>query len=226
LEVKIMSVPLGTIVPFYGDTNLLPIGYLVCNGTPFSKGQFSGLYFHLIAANPLLRIDSDRCLLPELRAEFLRGWDAGRNIDLAVDPATGLLTPRKLGSFQRDEFQKHKHEDKGHAHESDAAKQTGSVQSDNSDERAAPENPPKAKIEIGHADISDPVSSSHDDSDAVRTGRETRPRNIAIAFLIKAIPDGEERPIGSILNDLPEDVRQLLEESGYGADSRWDGTKP
>src|SRR2546423_14933788 len=123
-----MSVPLGTIVSFYGDENLIPIGYFICNGTPFSRGQFPDLYFHLVAANPALRIDADRCNLPDLRAEFLRGWDDGRNID----------RDRVLGSFQADQLQKHRHADRGHTHSSNAAQQTGSVQSDNSDERAAP----------------------------------------------------------------------------------------
>jgi len=203
-----MSVPLGTVQQFYGDENLLPIGYLFCNGTVFSRGQFPALYFHLIAANPALRIDADRCKLPEMRGEFLRGWDNGRNVDTVN--VGGVTQSRILGSFQQDEMQKHRHQDRGHSHTHNAAEQTTSVQSDNSDERAAPANPNKANIQTGHADIGDSVNAEDATAGAVRAGAETRPRNVSVAFIIKALPSGEERPTRDVLEALTPEVRELL----------------
>ncbi|MHC0463513.1 phage tail protein [Kosakonia cowanii] len=57
-----------------------PLGWLICNGATFDKTKFP----RLAAAYPA-------GLVPDLRGEFIRGWDAGRN----VDPARALLSWQK-----------------------------------------------------------------------------------------------------------------------------------
>lgn len=57
-----------------------PSGWFVCNGSTFDKTK----YPRLAAAYPA-------GLLPDLRGEFIRGWDAGRS----VDPARALLSWQK-----------------------------------------------------------------------------------------------------------------------------------
>ena len=65
-----------------------PSGWFVCNGATFDKSK----YPRLAKAYPA-------GLLPDLRGEFIRGWDAGRN----VDPLRIML------SAQADEFRAHNH---------------------------------------------------------------------------------------------------------------------
>lgn len=69
-------VPVGTVIMYYGQT--APTGYLECNGQ--STSGFPELEA-LIGANT-----------PDLRGEFVRGWDNGRGVD----------TNRDLGSTQND----------------------------------------------------------------------------------------------------------------------------
>ncbi|MDK7016971.1 phage tail protein, partial [Escherichia coli] len=57
-----MPVPWPTATP--------PAGWLKCDGRAFTKEQ----YPVLARAYPTLR-------LPDLRGEFIRGWDDGRKVD-------------------------------------------------------------------------------------------------------------------------------------------------
>ncbi|GCN93056.1 TPA: tail fiber protein [Escherichia coli] len=62
------ALPVGVPVPW--PTATPPAGWLQCNGATFTKEQ----YPVLARAYPTLR-------LPDLRGEFIRGWDDGRKID-------------------------------------------------------------------------------------------------------------------------------------------------
>ncbi len=71
------ALPVGVPVPW--PTATPPAGWLQCNGATFTKEQ----YPVLVRVYPTLR-------LPDLRGEFIRGWDGGRKVD----------TGRALLSFQ------------------------------------------------------------------------------------------------------------------------------
>ena len=71
------ALPVGVPVPW--PTATPPAGWLKCDGRAFTKEQ----YPVLARAYPTLR-------LPDLRGEFIRGWDGGRKVD----------TGRALLSFQ------------------------------------------------------------------------------------------------------------------------------
>jgi phage-related tail fiber protein len=62
------ALPVGVPVPWPSATP--PTGWLKCNGAAFTASQ----YPKLALAYPALK-------LPDLRAEFIRGWDDGRGID-------------------------------------------------------------------------------------------------------------------------------------------------
>ncbi|MDC3432024.1 phage tail protein [Escherichia coli] len=62
------ALPVGVPVPW--PTATPPAGWLQCNGATFTKEQ----YPVLARAYPTLR-------LPDLRGEFIRGWDDGRKVD-------------------------------------------------------------------------------------------------------------------------------------------------
>lgn len=84
-----LSVPVGTI--FYLAGNVLPAGYLKCNGAELSRTLYSDL-FDQIGATYGVGDGSTTFLLPDLRGEFIRGWDDGRGVD----------SNRVFGSFQAD----------------------------------------------------------------------------------------------------------------------------
>ena len=63
--------PIGTIIAFYGS--VAPYGYLPCSGQTVSSSTFPSLVTFLGGTTS--------ATLPDLRGEFLRGWDNGRGID-------------------------------------------------------------------------------------------------------------------------------------------------
>ncbi len=81
------ALPVGVPIPW--PLAAAPAGWLKCNGAAFTAVQ----YPKLAQAYPGLK-------LPDLRGEFLRGWDDGRG----VDSGRGLLTS------QTDDFKAHRHE--------------------------------------------------------------------------------------------------------------------
>ena len=62
------ALPVGVPVPWPSATP--PTGWLKCNGAPFSAED----YPELAKAYPTNK-------LPDLRGEFIRGWDDGRGVD-------------------------------------------------------------------------------------------------------------------------------------------------
>ncbi|EOW3235101.1 phage tail protein [Citrobacter freundii] len=64
------ALPVGVPIPWPSATP--PTGWLKCNGAAFTSAQ----YPKLALAYPALR-------LPDLRGEFIRGWDDGRGVDSA-----------------------------------------------------------------------------------------------------------------------------------------------
>lgn len=81
------ALPVGVPVPWPSATP--PTGWLKCNGAPFSAEG----YPKLAKAYPKLK-------LPDLRGEFIRGWDDGRGVDSA----------RLLLSSQAASILEHNHE--------------------------------------------------------------------------------------------------------------------
>lgn len=67
-EGEIGECPVGSAIPWPQAT--APSGYLVCNGQSFNKTSY-----------PLLAKAYPTGVLPDLRGEFIRGLDAGRNVD-------------------------------------------------------------------------------------------------------------------------------------------------
>ena len=71
-------VPLGTVLPYYGET--APEHFLICDGTEYLKSDYGELATHLLSLTdptPYQGSDADHFKVPDLRGEFLRG--AGTN---------------------------------------------------------------------------------------------------------------------------------------------------
>ncbi|QTL40615.1 tail fiber protein [Xenorhabdus budapestensis] len=81
-----LSLPVGVPVPWPTETP--PEGWLICNGDSFDKGRYPKLAFAYPSG-----------VLPDLRGEFIRGWDDSGQID----PNRSLL------SHQNFAFQNHFH---------------------------------------------------------------------------------------------------------------------
>ena len=90
------TVPIGTVNWFAASA--VPAGYLECDGSIVSKGQYNELY-SLIQDAYTSVLSADHFRLPDLRGEFVRGWDHGKGID----------TGRVFGSNQVDEIKSHSH---------------------------------------------------------------------------------------------------------------------
>lgn len=90
------AVPAGTVVAYAGAT--LPAGWHRCNGAIVSRVTYPEL-FTAIGTIYGIGNGSTTFGLPELRGEFVRGWDNGRGVD----------SNRGLGVWQDSQFQSHTH---------------------------------------------------------------------------------------------------------------------
>jgi microcystin-dependent protein len=175
------AIPPGTIMAYGGlidknteeggaaPTNPPPAGWLLCNGIQLNglDARYAGLYkaigvsFGGVASSMAFNI-------PDLRGFFLRGLDAGGT----VDPGP----TRTLGSTQQDALGTHGHgvNDPGHTHDyySEGDGCTG--------EKGLPRQGPGSCI-YGH------TSSASATGVTVQnfTGPETRPKNLAVNYIIK-----------------------------------------
>ncbi|EEP92459.1 phage tail protein [Yersinia kristensenii] len=77
---------IGTPIPW--PLTIAPAGYLKCNGAPFNKTQY-----------PKLALAYPSGVLPDLRGEFIRGFDDGR----------GVRPNQPLLGWQGSEIQSHNH---------------------------------------------------------------------------------------------------------------------
>lgn len=89
----------GEIYTNAGTANERPLGgWLFCDGTAVSRTRYARL-FARIGTTYGAGDGSTTFNLPDLRAEFIRGWDAGRAVD----------TGRNFASTQADAFKSHFH---------------------------------------------------------------------------------------------------------------------
>lgn len=83
------GVPVGVPLPWPGANP--PPGYLVCNGQTFNKTTY-----------PLLASAYPSGRVPDLRGQFIRGWDNGRGVDpgRAIISEQGDAIRRITGSIR------------------------------------------------------------------------------------------------------------------------------
>ncbi len=88
--------PAGSVI--YFAANAAPGGFLKANGAAVSRSTYATL-FAAIGTTFGAGNGSTTFNLPDLRGEFIRGWDDGRGIDAA----------RAFGSAQSQDIQSHTH---------------------------------------------------------------------------------------------------------------------
>lgn len=179
----------GSIIA-YGGTNQ-PSGYLRCNGQAVSRSTFSDL-FTAIAVRFGPGDGSTTFNVPDLRSEFIRGAD-----NMGGD--RGLPGGNLPGATQGDVFKEHNHpvtgngnhthttsSDGNHTHNYDRRQTRGDGDTDQGTDIADNERETKQTTPNGAHSHSIASSGGHGHSTSnVGNTLETRPRNVAVAFLIK-----------------------------------------
>ncbi|TFN76567.1 phage tail protein [Escherichia coli] len=149
------ALPVGVPVPWPSATP--PTGWLKCNGAAFSSEK----YPNLAKVYPTNK-------LPDLRGEFIRGWDDGRGIDSGRNllSAQNDAIQNIVGSFGRTQLFRD-------VLSSGPFSQHGQVLSTGLKE---------TEIIEGYGSY----NWTFDASRSVRTASETRPRNIAFNYIVRA----------------------------------------
>jgi len=160
------ALPSGSVTMFAATS--APSGFLECDGSNVSRSTFANL-FNAIGTTFGVGDGSTTFGLPDLRGEFIRGWDNGRGVD----------NGRNFGSDQNDTFQGHNIEVRTFTN-GNSAILSGNVGVS-----------PIAIANGGGASFSPDVFPLADTivSDGTngtpRVDFETRPRNIALMYIIK-----------------------------------------
>ncbi|KAB5624160.1 phage tail protein [Pseudomonas putida] len=173
------ALPVGTMLPFPRGT--VPAGFLEVDGSTQSAAVYPDLAAYLGGAFNKGNEQSGFFRLPDSRGEFLRGWDHGRGVDVG----------RGLGSFQDESFKSHEHKDVGFIDNVGAGSGASGVSgaagpvttifgkgygsSASSTAKAYKETTPGSL----NGSIAGLISGS-------TGGAETRPRNLAVIWCIKA----------------------------------------
>ena len=104
------GIPSGAIMPFAGDIDKIPNGYLLCDGKPYSQEDYLSLYDAIGKAWGEDGVSTFR--VPDLRGYFLRGVDPN-SVDKDGDSRNSLYTSgnsgRSVGSYQDDAVKSHLH---------------------------------------------------------------------------------------------------------------------
>ena len=173
------AVPTGSVHMM--ATTTAPSGYLKCNGAAVSRTTYADL-FAIIGTTHGEGDGSSTFNVPDLRGEFVRGWDDSRGVD----------SGRSFGSSQSSQNLQHNHgvTDPGHNHGINDPGHIHQVQYSNSDSGDGvieesgtglsgqePTLSATTGITINNATTGISLANSG--------GSEARPRNIAMMYVIK-----------------------------------------
>ena len=197
----ILSPVLVSQIAFFATSNA-PIGWLKCNGNAVSRSSYASL-FDKISTTYGSGDGFSTFTLPDLRGEFLRGWDDGRNIDtsrtFASAQAGAMLDHTHTGTTNSGEgTHTHTISDPGHTHSHNyggtgnnnslwhpvTAGRIATAAGDNAGSGTGAINGNTTGISINT------TSSAHTHTmttgnPSTGGGTETRPRNIALLACIK-----------------------------------------
>ncbi|BGI52630.1 MAG: hypothetical protein HamCj_09830 [Candidatus Hamiltonella defensa (Ceratovacuna japonica)] len=154
-EILRTEIPVGVPLPW--PTETAPTGWFICNGEPFDKKKY-----------PLLALAYPSGKLPDLRGEFIRGWDAGRKVDngreiLSTQGDAIRNIPGRIGYVRQ-------------------GASSPTVWADGAFRQEQTFN---ANVKSGENDNWGSVAS-FDPSRVVPTANENRPRNIAFNYIVRA----------------------------------------
>lgn len=151
------GLPVGSMLPV--PTGIVPIGYMELDGSVKSIATYPDLAACLGTAFNKGNEGAGNFRLPDSRGEFLRGWDHNRGVDAA----------RGIGTYQADEFKSHNHPP------------TGNVGQTSFMTNTYPSSVGLGGSGAGYTATQYAMATTGD-----RGGIETRPRNLAVMWCIKA----------------------------------------
>jgi len=156
----VAGTPAGAVI--YHAANTPPTGFIKANGASLSTTTYADLF---AVIGYTFGGSGSSFSVPDLRGEFMRGWDDSRGID----------SGRTFGSSQSDAFQDHKHAQKtGYTYTNNPP--AGHASGDNGNSRAISEGSTTGILGVQATDMGSGVP---------RLASETRPRNIALLACIK-----------------------------------------
>jgi len=192
----VAGVPTGSV--FCLAVNTVPTGYVKCNGASYSRtGTYAALF--AVIGTAYGAVDGNSFNVPDLRGEFVRGFDDSRGVD----------SGRNVGTSQGAQNQQHNHtassnasvSDSGHFHHSfklgnagqsrfnstlssnvTPASGTGAANLNegyNIVSRSEEANVGKTSTKTTGINVNVSTNTSNDG------GNEARPRNIAMLYIIK-----------------------------------------
>jgi microcystin-dependent protein len=175
----LVQAPVGTIMAFGGDLSdaavkerLAKQGWLLCDGAEKNADEYKELYLAIGTAFGGNK-DQNKFTIPDLRGRFLRGADigSGKDVDAKLRLASSLggNTGDKVGSLQEDAFQ-------GHFHATTAI----AGNTNNNGIAGINRRIPNGTGAIVKEAIKDDTHGNP------RISSETRPKNLAVNWIIKA----------------------------------------
>lgn len=174
-EILNAALPVGTILDYASD--LVPSGFLKCNGASYANTQYPDLYAVL---GTRFGGTATSFRVPDLRGRFTRGWnddgDAGSH-----DPDAGSRVPSNsggaggnaVGSYQDEALRHHTHSTYGNVRYDACCGTTGMDPA-----LVGPSNGFLTFQSGANPGTSGPLSGN--------SSAETRPRNVAVNKIIKA----------------------------------------
>ena len=180
----VQGVPSGAV--FCLAVSSVPADYLECNGDAVSRTTYAALF--AVIGTTYGSTSGSNFRVPDLRGEFVRGWDHGRGVD----------SERSIATSQGSQFAQHKHSAgtlnvankslTGTATDISETFQVGSTSGifGKGANGTGPLTPSSADTSVTGTLT---INASHDHtftgSTGSRGGSESRPRNIAMMYIIK-----------------------------------------
>lgn len=205
--------PVGTIQAF--ATNSIPLGWVICDGRALSIKEYPDLYWAI--GSIFGKKDDNHFIIPDLRGRFIRGWDNAGKED----------KDREFGSIQEDCIQQHSHtiscsEAGYHKHRIATHHWTRCYANTfftNLTYREPCDYSSASKVYDceeagGHThsiQVGDITNSGENPETEVRCGIETRPKNVALLFCIKAY-----EPISASLAEVTCIATSSMKSPGAG----------
>ena len=178
------GVPVGSV--FNLATTTVPTGFLECNGAAISRSTYASL-FAAISTTWGSGDGSSTFNLPDLRGQFVRGWDNSAGVD----------SGRSFASSQSDQNKSHNHSitDSGHFHH---AFRSGNSGESRFGSTLTSSNFPASGTGAGNLNEAYNIVSKSDEPDVGKTstettgitisndgGTEVRVKNYALMYVIK-----------------------------------------
>jgi microcystin-dependent protein len=168
------AVPVGAIVAFGGPESEIPDGWLPCHGQSLETSKYPKLA-EALAKSWGGNSSGTKFNLPDLRGQFLRGWDENADNDpdkMSRTSKNGGNSGNKVGSYQEDEVEKHNHplkKDKNVIEYYQTSPPSGNATNSPSTYHSNRYNSTDTGYHVGETG-----------------GSETRPKNANVIFIIKA----------------------------------------